>query len=111
MGSKTETETRVKLYRRGQSVRHVTTDQIGVIVHADVTPAGVIYQLAVWPCARLQARGAELAALSAADACARVWAIDGNGATNRNRCRPRARDGRCHFCEHELSSSEEEAQP
>ena len=108
MSSKTEIARPVnpnRLYRRGQSLRVLARDAVGVVVAI----RGRVYELAVWPVSRVEAYADELAELGWDDACplslssspelARVAYAKGN------RCMPRPRDGRCQWCDRELASS------
>jgi hypothetical protein len=94
-----------RLYRRGQSLRVLTRDSIGVVVEI----RGRVYELALWPVSRVEAFADELAELGWQDACPPSLAdspeLAREAYANGNRCMPRARDGRCHWCDRELSTS------
>lgn len=87
----------------------LSRDVLGVVLFAG--PGR--HELSVWPCARLQVDESDLRHLTPFDACARMWSGQSDTklveATALNRCRPRARDGRCHWCSRDLDSSDEDA--
>lgn len=95
-----------RLYRPGQSVLHVELDVIGVVLFT----RGQTVELAVWPCSRVEALPSQLQHLDSGHACPRSFGHRIDDATAlkivHNRCRPRARDGRCHWCGRELQGDE-----
>jgi len=95
------------LFRPGQSVCHVELDVLGVVLYV----RGAVVELAVWPCSRVSAHPRLLRHLTSGDACARSVAAHSGLATElaahaANRCRPRPRDGRCHWCDRVLEGDE-----
>lgn len=95
---------RRRIYARGQSVRVVGRDVIGVVVAI----RGRVHELAIWPTARIEVTAGELAELSWQDACP-LSLVDSPELARElyaagNRCMPRARDGRCQWCDRELAS-------
>lgn len=95
------------LARLGQSVRVLSRDTIGVVVGL----RGTVVELAVWPSRRLAVTREDIRHLTSGDACPR--SLELRAATEAlvagNRCMPRARDGRCHWCDRLLDEAHEDA--
>jgi len=95
-----------RLFRVGQSVLHRELDVLGVVLFV----RGQVVELSVWPCSRVEANPSQLEHLDSGHACPRSFGHRIDDATAAkvasNRCRPRARDGRCHWCDRVLEGDE-----
>ena len=84
---------------------HTELDVLGVVL----TVRGPTVELSVWPCSRIEANPGQLRHLTSGDACPRSCGDIKGGMealVAGNRCRPRARDGRCHWCDRELQGDD-----